>query len=120
MLQLIAIAYRENIYIPISEYNNITESWASEFYQQSLFEQIIKNRFYCLLLLFSSERRDSIPEIYQNIHESIYMLVQHMTILGLEYQSYASKDSAAYILSMGGIAPEYMNEVSPTQKIKSK
>ncbi|XP_073843928.1 G protein alpha subunit f isoform X1 [Musca autumnalis] len=56
------------------------------------------------------ERRDNIPEIYQNIHESIYQLVQHMSILGLEYQSCASKHSAAYILSMGDTAPEYMNE----------
>ncbi|KNC29201.1 Guanine nucleotide-binding protein G(f) subunit alpha [Lucilia cuprina] len=56
------------------------------------------------------ERRDKIPEIYQNIHESIYQLVQHMSILGLEYQSCASKHSAAYILTMGETAPEYMNE----------
>lgn len=59
-----------------------------------------------------SERRDKIPEIYQNIHESIYQLVQYMTILGLKYQSCASKHSAAFILTMGESAPEYMNEVS--------
>ena len=59
-----------------------------------------------------SERRDKIPEIYQNIHESIYQLVHYMSILGLEYQSCASRQSAEYILTMGETAPEYMNEVS--------
>ncbi|XP_075159883.1 G protein alpha subunit f isoform X2 [Haematobia irritans] len=56
------------------------------------------------------ERRDEIPEIYQNIHESIYQLVQYMSILGLEYQCCTSQRSASYILSMGWTAPEYMNE----------
>ncbi|KAI9587233.1 guanine nucleotide-binding protein G(f) subunit alpha isoform X1 [Glossina fuscipes] len=58
----------------------------------------------------NDERRDQIPEIYQNIHESVYQLVQHMTILGLEYQSCASRNSAAYIISLGETAPEYMDE----------
>uniref|UniRef100_A0A1B0F9L2 Guanine nucleotide-binding protein G(F) subunit alpha n=1 Tax=Glossina morsitans morsitans TaxID=37546 RepID=A0A1B0F9L2_GLOMM len=58
----------------------------------------------------NDERRDQIPEIYQNIHESVYQLVQHMTILGLEYQSCASRNSAAYIMSLGETAPEYMDE----------
>lgn len=65
-----------------------------------------------IIFILFSERRDKIPEIYQNIHESIYQLVQYMSILGLEYQSCASKHSAAYILTMGETAPEYMNEVS--------
>ncbi|XP_037936509.1 guanine nucleotide-binding protein G(f) subunit alpha [Teleopsis dalmanni] len=56
------------------------------------------------------ERRDKIPEIYQNIHESIYQLVQQMDILGLEYQSCTSRKSAEYIREMGNTAPEYMNE----------
>ncbi|XP_013113950.1 guanine nucleotide-binding protein G(f) subunit alpha [Stomoxys calcitrans] len=56
------------------------------------------------------ERRDEIPEIYQNIHESIYQLVQYMSILGLEYKCCTSQRSASYILSMGWAAPEYMNE----------
>lgn len=64
------------------------------------------------VFVLDSERREHIPEIYQNIHESIYQLVQHMSILGLDYQSCASKNSAIYILAMGDNAPETMNEVN--------
>lgn len=34
-----------------------------------------------------------------------------MSILGIQYQSIASRKCADYILSMGDQAPEYMNEV---------
>ncbi|XP_067646117.1 guanine nucleotide-binding protein G(f) subunit alpha isoform X1 [Eurosta solidaginis] len=56
------------------------------------------------------ERCDKIPEIYQNIHESMHQLVQQMSILGLQYQCIASRKSADYILLLGDQAPEYMNE----------
>lgn len=59
-----------------------------------------------------SERRELIPEIYQNIHESIYQLVRQMSVLGLNYQSCASEQSSSYILkTIGEIAPDYITEV---------
>ncbi|XP_022215305.2 guanine nucleotide-binding protein G(f) subunit alpha [Drosophila obscura] len=56
------------------------------------------------------ERRDRIPEIYQNIHDSIHQLVLQMGLLGLDFGSCTSERSADYILSLPGEAPEYMNE----------
>ncbi|XP_026847549.1 guanine nucleotide-binding protein G(f) subunit alpha isoform X1 [Drosophila persimilis] len=56
------------------------------------------------------ERRDRIPEIYQNIHDSIHQLVLQMGLLGLDFGSCTSERSADYILSLPGGAPEYMNE----------
>ncbi|XP_030385989.1 guanine nucleotide-binding protein G(f) subunit alpha [Scaptodrosophila lebanonensis] len=56
------------------------------------------------------ERREKIPEIYQNIHDSIIQLVRQMSILGLRFGSCTSEKSAAYILSLESEAPEYMNE----------
>ncbi|SPP87570.1 guanine nucleotide-binding protein G(f) subunit alpha isoform X1 [Drosophila guanche] len=56
------------------------------------------------------ERRDRIPEIYQNIHDSIHQLVLQMGLLGLDFGSCTSERSADYILSLPGGAPDYMNE----------
>ncbi|KAH8380081.1 hypothetical protein KR009_008850, partial [Drosophila setifemur] len=56
------------------------------------------------------ERREKIPEIYQNIHDSILQLVGQMGLLGIAFGSCTSERSADYILSLPGLAPEYMNE----------
>ncbi|XP_017841930.2 guanine nucleotide-binding protein G(f) subunit alpha isoform X2 [Drosophila busckii] len=56
------------------------------------------------------ERREKIPEIYQNIHDSINQLVMHMGLLGLRFGSCTSERSANYILSLPAEAPEYFNE----------
>lgn len=68
-----------------------------------------------------SERRELIPEIYQNIHESIYQLARQMSVLGLNYQSCASEQSSSYILkTIGKIAPEYITEVMKSHAYKAQ
>ncbi|XP_017087486.2 guanine nucleotide-binding protein G(f) subunit alpha [Drosophila bipectinata] len=57
-----------------------------------------------------AERRDKVPEIYQNIHDSILQLVAQMGVLGIDFGSCTSERSADYILSLPSLAPEYMNE----------
>lgn len=64
------------------------------------------------ILYFCSERREKIPEIYQNIHDSIIQLVLQMEPLGLRFGSLTTERSANYILSLPAEAPEYFNEVS--------
>ncbi|KAM8710028.1 hypothetical protein ACLKA7_016771 [Drosophila subpalustris] len=56
------------------------------------------------------ERREKIPEIYQNIHDSIIQLVLQMDPLGLRLGSLTTERSANYILSLPAVAPEYFNE----------
>lgn len=51
------------------------------------------------------ERKEKIPEILHNIHDSIYELVQQMEILNLEYNSLSSKKSSDYIFAMGRNVP---------------
>lgn len=53
-----------------------------------------------------------IPEIYENIHESIYELVKQMEILSLEYDSLTSVKSAEYIAESGCSCPINIDEVS--------
>lgn len=64
------------------------------------------------VLYSCSERREKIPEIYQNIHDSIIQLVLQMEPLGLRFGSLTTERSANYILSLPAEAPEYFNEVS--------
>ncbi|KAH8415628.1 hypothetical protein KR222_006801, partial [Zaprionus bogoriensis] len=56
------------------------------------------------------ERREKIPEIYQNIHDSIIQLVLQMEPLGLRFGSLTTERSANYILSLPAEAPDYFNE----------
>ncbi|EDW79238.1 uncharacterized protein Dwil_GK25662 [Drosophila willistoni] len=56
------------------------------------------------------ERREKIPEIYQNIHDSIIQLVRQMTLLDIGFGSRSSERSADYILSLDSLAPDYMSE----------
>lgn len=53
-----------------------------------------------------------IPEIYENIHESIFELVKQMEILSLEYDNLTSVNSAEHISSCGCNCPTNIDEVS--------
>lgn len=65
--------------------------------------------FVCMVF---RERRELIPEIYRNIHESIYQLVQQMALLDLEYESGSSEQSSHYILeTIGRTPPDFLTEV---------
>lgn len=61
---------------------------------------------------YSRERKSMIPDIYENIHESIYELVKQMEILSLEYDSWTSVKSAEHIAACGCNCPTDINEVS--------
>lgn len=58
-----------------------------------------------------SERKSMIPEIYENIHESIYELVKQMEILSLEYDNLTNINSAEFISSCGCNCPTNIDEV---------
>ncbi|GLV36312.1 G protein alpha f subunit [Carabus blaptoides fortunei] len=60
-----------------------------------------------------SERRERIVDIQQNIHESIYDLIRHMSVLipSIPFQYEKSEEAAKYIMDMGENQPaEFTDE----------
>lgn len=75
-----------------------------------------------LLILFNTlyifyyyrEKREKIFDIYNNIHESIYDLARHMSLLvpPVPFANGKSEISAEYILNLGENRPEVLTDVS--------
>uniref|UniRef100_A0A336KC17 CSON006752 protein n=1 Tax=Culicoides sonorensis TaxID=179676 RepID=A0A336KC17_CULSO len=61
---------------------------------------------------FSDEdRKNKVAEIRYNLHESIYELVRHVPILGLNFDSAENRIKADYILGIGKYPPQVFDDV---------
>lgn len=59
------------------------------------------------------ERLEKVPNIRQNIHESIYDIISHMDkiVPPVELKSEESKESAQFILNLGAQEPPQYTDV---------
>lgn len=60
------------------------------------------------------ERQDRIPNIKQNIHESIYDILYNMERINppVEFKTEEAKKAGMYLLALGPKEPEVMTDVS--------
>lgn len=72
------------------------------------------------LIFFFSEKKEKIPAILQNIHESIYDIVYNMDIINppVNLEHPENNISKEYILNLGTEQPQTYTEVSFPSKIK--
>lgn len=71
-------------------------------------------------LLKIREKKEKIPEIRQNVHESIFELVTHVTKLGIPFEHESHKRYAEFLTNLGRIVPPTWTNVKLLELISIK
>lgn len=77
---------------------------------------------FCRLFNFYRDRKARIPNIKQNIHESIYDIVSHMNQIDppTKPANETTKSSIEFILNLGSKEPEEYTEVGNSKSVLKK